>query len=79
MITYKDNIVLPGDTTLETTEEVLSKFQEVGVADQHGRRIIFEVEADDLWNLRDVLADLAETLYSNHDIELVVDRAKASE
>ena len=75
MLTYRDEIELPGETTLDTARIIEEHLRGFGRAGRNDQRLAFELEADDLWQLRDTLAEIEGTLAS-HGIVYMADREK---
>ncbi|MGH8896320.1 MAG: hypothetical protein ACRDZ4_04675 [Egibacteraceae bacterium] len=74
---YSDKIELSDDTTLGTRDYVLDRTREVGEASEDGRCVGFTFTADDLWDLHELVSDLAEDLRC-FGIDLAIEKSKAT-
>ena len=75
---YQDSVKLPRELSLAVAETVAEHIREVGSTrdrPQFLRRIDFEIEAADLWEMRETLADLEKVLAS-YGVEWSPDREK---
>lgn len=65
---YEDKVILPDNATLSTIRMVLDVLRGHGSAElvtPFDRGVIrFAIEAEDLWDLRETLADIEDTLKS---------------
>lgn len=66
MLKYKDSFLLRGHMTLDDAERAIDKVREQGAADRQGdgRRVVFTIEATDLWEMNDILAEVEDELRS---------------
>jgi len=69
-VAYGDSMLVTDDTTLGTLDSLMEMFQEYGSATLKGRRIVWNIEAPDLWELRDMLETLGTQVRSwGYDFE----------
>ena len=78
MLRYRDTIELPGEVTLSQAGELDDYLTGLGWTNRVGRQLGFEVEADDLWDLRETLAEV-EVQLSTYGCHYSADKEKVSE
>lgn len=66
MLKYTDSFLLRGHMTLDDAERALDKVREQGTAErlEGGRRVVFTIEAPDLWEMNDILNEVEAELRS---------------
>lgn len=66
MLKYADSFLLRGHMTLDDAERAIDKVREYGTADrlEGGRRVVFTIEAPDLWEMSDILTEAESELRS---------------
>ena len=55
---YSDTIELPGEVTLAQAEDLDEYLTGIGWTNRVGRTLGFEIERDDLWEMREILSEI---------------------